>query len=174
MANLILYGGALSPDAYQYQQYQTDDDGTAVALRSTTSVWAPSGWWGEAVFRTCVVIFSTNVGATVRLTPVVDGVPYDGTNDAPDCRVSYTIATPAAGERQVSREIIGVYRPIRFEGDPTVLGRVGLRGTYFQFVLDSIGAIDVPSGEANPDLRFEGVELDPEPARRTTQVVNSA
>lgn len=169
---MILYADASAPDIYQYQQASLDDDGEAVTWRATTATWAPNNWHDEAVIRTAVVVVSSNVGADLRITPIVNGVKYDGTNGNPDSRVTFTIPTPAAGERLTARPIVGLYRPIVFEGDGTVLGRVGLRGTYFQFQLDSIGAVVVPSGELNPDFRFEGVEFDPAPARRTQQVVN--
>lgn len=172
MPNLILYGGAASADAYQYRVDQTDDDGTPVLLRSTTAIWAPNGWYGEAVIRTCMVVVSSNVGAPMLLTPLLDGVPLDGTNGNPDCRVTFDIPTPAAGERSTVRIPLGLFRPIRIEGGAT-LGSMGLRATWFQFQLDSTGALVVPSGETNPDLRFEGVELDPQALRPTAQVVNS-
>ncbi|HUU95990.1 MAG TPA: hypothetical protein VM487_09625 [Phycisphaerae bacterium] len=171
MSNTILFGALGTGEVFRYQQDQLDDDGTPVSLRATSQIWAPNTWWGEALWRSVTVVISANVGVTCLITPIVDDHKYDGTNGYPDTRVTFTLDAPSPGERATRRTLVGLYRPITIDG--TDYGRTGLRGTWIQFQIDTVGAIVVPATETNPDLRFDGLDLDVEPLNNRQQVSNA-
>lgn len=169
--SILLLGRAVGGDLHRYDTTEVADGGAPIALRTTTDLWAPNGWWGEAIWPTVTVVVSSNLGATFQLTPIVDGIPLDGSGGQPDCRVTFDFTTPAAGERTTRRLVVGLSRPIRVLGTP--YGRMGLRGTWIQLQLASVGAFTLPAGETNPDLRLDGNELEVVPLLRSQQVVNA-
>lgn len=171
MPNTLLFGAYGAASVYRYDQSQLTDGATPVTLRATTTVWAPNGWWGEALWRTLTLVVDANVGCTLRLTAILADGHLDGTLGNPDTRVTFTLATPAAGERTQRRVDVGLWYPLTVLG--TQMGVVGLRGTFVSFQLDSIGSVVLPTGETNPDLRFDACELDVEPLLQTGQVVNA-
>jgi hypothetical protein len=171
MPNTIIFGQGTSAAAYVYAATNPDDAGTPVLLRATSAVFAPNGWTGEALHRIASLIVSSTVGAACRVTPFLEGRALDGADGRPDSRVTFTIATPAAGERTQVKVKVGLFVPVRMAGVDTG-NRTGLRGTWIQLLLETTGAIDIPEG-AVPDLRFDGVEMQWEPLLGRQQVVNA-
>jgi hypothetical protein len=167
----LLFGANSAGEIFQFGPLNTDENVTAVCLRALTTYWAPNGWTDEALWRIATVIISSNVGGTFQLTPIVDQITLDGTGGEPDCRVTYVVETPSAGIRKQIRTLVGLFRPVNvgtFSGM-----RVGLRGTFLQFLVETVGEITIPVGETNPDIRFEGVEVETESLGGTKQVVNA-
>lgn len=175
MANALIFGaGNATCAAYRYSVSNVADAGSPVLLRATTAIFAPNGWWQEALHRVLTLVVSANVGVTLRVTPILEGLPLDGTAGRPDARVTFTLDVPDAGGQRVTQKVnVGLYQPVRVFG--TVTGRTGLRGTWVQFLVESIGPIVLPSvTESTPDLRLEGPELEWEPLLGRQQVVNAS
>ena len=170
-ATILLFGGLTGGDVYRLQGGNVADAGAPVLLRAITAVWAPNGWLQGAAFRTVTVSVSANVGAPFRLTPIVDGGPLDGTGGQPDARASWTMATPAARQRTTIRTVVGLARPVTIAGSSAA--KVGLRGSWIQFLLETTGAVTVPTGETNPDLRVAALSMEVEPLGQTQQAVNA-
>lgn len=175
MANTLIFaaGNAVCA-AYRYSAEHPDDAGSPVLLRATTAVFAPNGWWQEALHRVFTLVLSTNVGVTVRVTPILEGLALDGSSGRPDSRALFTIPVPdASGQRVLQKINVGLFQPVRVFG--TVVGRTGLRGTWVQFLVESVGPIVLPVVmESPPDLRFEGPELEWEPLLGRQQVTNAS
>lgn len=166
----LLFGGRSDGAIFQPGQANLADAGEAVCLRAVTGTWAPNGWFQSVLFRTVTVNVAANVGATVRVTPILNGKVLDGTLGQPDCRVTFTLSVPPAGQRTETRTIVGLSRPV---GDDPTAGRVGLRGTWLSFLVETIGLLDVSNGETNPDFRAEALSIEPYPLGQTQQVVNA-
>lgn len=172
MANNLLFGqGGGTIGAFQYSPQNPDDDGTAVLLRAFTAVFAPSGWWQEALHRILTLMVSANVSTTVRVTPYLEGLALDGTEGRPDARATFDLAPALGGDRITQKFNVGLFQPVRFLG--SVVGRTGLRGTWVQFLIETTTPITVAVMESPADLRFDGVELEWEPLLGRQQVVNA-
>lgn len=171
-ATILLFGSSSNGDIYRTDPANVDDGGAAVELRAITGTWAPNGWLENALYRTATVVVSSNVGATMRLTPILEGNRLDGTGGQPDARVTFSIATPAAaGERVVSRIPVGLSRPVTMAGGS--VAKVGLRGTWIQMLVETQGAVTLPPGELNADCRVEAISVEIEALGQTQQVVNA-
>lgn len=167
----LLFGSLSDGEIFQPAQSNLSDDGTPVCLRAITGTWAPAGWMQTALYRTVTLNVSSNVGATVRVTPILQGVALDGTSGNPDCRITFVIAVPSAGNRTESRNILGLSRPVS-----TDLGndfKVGLRGSWVNFLVETVGEVDASNGETNPDFRAEAVSIEPVLLGQTQQVRNA-
>lgn len=165
----LLFGAKDQGSIYSQSQSNLHDAGTPVTLQALTATWAPVGWTGDGLFRTVAVMVSANVGASVRVTPILNGVVLDGVSGE-DCRIDFTLAAPVAGQRVEMRSILGLSRSVSVGlADPV---KVGLRGTWLQFLVETIGLLDVSNGETNPDFRAEATEIDVYPLNQTEQVVN--
>lgn len=172
MPNTLLFAQGGGAAVYRLDPGQPDDHGTPVLLRAMTALFAPAGFWAEALHRTASFMVSANVGVACRVTPVLEALPLDGTGGRPDARVTFTIATPAAGERVQTKQKIGLWAPVRIAGVDTG-NRTGLRGTWIQLLVETTGAIDIPAGDVVPDLRIDGVELEWEALLGRQQVTNA-
>lgn len=170
-ATILLFGSSSNGDIYRTDPGNVADGATPVELRAITEVWAPNGWLQNALYRTATVVVSSNVGATIRLTPILEGQPLDGTNSQPDARVTFTVPTPAAGERVVVRTPLGLSRPVTLAGGS--VAKVGIRGSWIQMLVESIGAVTLPSGELNADFRVDAISVEVEPLGQTQQVANA-
>lgn len=168
MSTILLFGARSDGEVFLSDPANLDDDGTAVTLRAVTATWAPTGWWGESIWRTMTLVTSANVGCTVLMTPIVDGVALD---TAPDCTVQFVLATPEAGQRTQVRSVVALSRPVQI--GTSEVKKVGLRGSWVQFLVETVGEVMLPEGETNPDLRFEAIETEVEPMLRSQQVVNA-
>lgn len=153
----LLLGGAAGGTVYRWGS-SVQDAGVGVRFRAVTQIFAPNGWKDEALFRTVTVVVSSTVGVDCRLTPIIDGLVCDGAAGRPDSRVAFSVPVPAAGARAVTKQQIGLFLPVIVAA--VAVGRMGLRGTWVQVLLESTSEPVLPSGETNVDLRFDGIELD--------------
>ncbi len=162
MTQRLFFGAPGGGEFFALDPIYGDDDGTFVPFVATTELFTPAGWLDEATHRTATVVVNSNAGVPCRLTPILDGTALDGTGGTSDCRVAFTIDTPTdAGRRRVTKVVVGLFQRIVVAG--TERGRVALRGTYVQFLLETTGAPTLPTGEQSIDVRFDGIELDYSP-----------
>jgi hypothetical protein len=116
---------------------------------------APAGAGGEAIFTNFYIALTYDMDAvTLRFTPIVDGVVYDGTGGNPDLRQTLALtATP--GTRKTERYEFALYVPYDDGVDSDAL-RVDLRGTWFQLQIDTTGSLG--DGDLiidQPEIEFE-------------------
>jgi hypothetical protein len=140
-----------------YDPAAATDDGVAVPLRARSQELALSGAEAEtSVFALLVVVTHTAEVALV-LTPILDGVPQDGSGGTEDLR--HTIALDAVPSRQTRRFELATETPIR---DPAgrELGRMAQRGTFFGIEVDT-------SALASGELLLDSVSVEYEPAAGT-------
>jgi hypothetical protein len=157
MSYRLFLGGPPDGYAYRFGNGALDDGGTPLRPRAVTQVFVPASWWGEFLARTATIIVSSNAGLGIRVTPISEGVVYDGQDGRPDARVSFTVPTPSGSERVPYRAKVGLFRPTVVNG--VAVGRSGIRGTWFQLLLETTSD-PVLGGESPADVRFEGVDLD--------------
>jgi hypothetical protein len=162
MTQRILLGTPGSAELFALDSIYAQDDHAVVPWIATTEQYFPHGWWGEATFRTGTLIVNSNAGFDVQLTPILDGVPLDGSGGPfTDCRVTVTVPVPAsAGRRVVSRYEIGLFQRMHLGG--VERGRSALRGTTVQFMLELLTTPVLPDDAVGVpfDIRFDGLEID--------------
>jgi hypothetical protein len=119
---------------------------------------APAGASGEAVFKNVYITITHDMAVDIRLTPIVDFVPLDGTNGQPDERLIFSLPdlTP---DRLTERFEMGLSLPFPLTGPARF--RTGLRGAWFQLLAEAI------NGLAAGDLIFDQVELEYEVVRES-------
>lgn len=166
----LLFGAGASGAIFLPSRVNLTDAGVPVTLRAVTGVWAPNGWLQDVLVRTVTVTVSANVGGTLRVTPILNGRRYDGTAGQPDSRVTFTVPVPAVGERTETRTVVGLSRPVT---NDLTGARVGLRGTWVSFLVETLGALDASNGEPNPDWRVESLTMEPVLLGQTQQVTNA-
>lgn len=120
---------------------------------------APAGASGECVFLTAYITLTHSMACEVRITPVVDFVPLDGTGGQPDERLVITLADLTAAGRLTERFEMGLSLPFPLVG--TERFRNALRGAWFQVLMEAI------NGLAAGDLIFEQVGLEFEVVRES-------
>ncbi len=111
---------------------------------------APAGASGECIFKNVYITITHTMLSTVRLTPIVDFVPLDGTGGQPDERLN--ISLPALGARLTERFEMGLSLPFPLTGAERF--RNALRGAWFQLQAEAITAL------AAGDLIFDQIELE--------------
>lgn len=168
MSYRLFLGGPPDGLAYRFGNGALDDGGTAMRLRAVTQVFVASSWWGEFLARTATIIVSSNAGITLQVTPISEGIVYDGQSGRPDARISFTVPTPSGNERVPYRAKIGLFRPTVIDG--VHRGRSGIRGTWFQLLIESTSD-PVLGGESPADVRFEGIDLDYRPSNNRQPTV---
>ena len=106
---------------------------------------------GECEFNNVYITITHDMAVDVRLTPIVDFIPLDGTGGQPDERLTITLPdlTP---NRLTERFEMGLSLPFPLTGPERF--RNGLRGAWFQLLAEGI------NGLAAGDLIFDQVELD--------------
>ncbi len=120
----------------------------------------PYGMQNEAVFTGCWIMLTWDTEAVVRVTPVLDGVAYDGTNGTTDERTYLDLAAQTARRTQtfevpLTRRLLDSYDGV------TEIGRLAMRGQRIRLQVDLLGAL------GDGDLIFEGVLLEHEAALTT-------
>lgn len=113
---------------------------------------APAGVGGDALFTRAVVVLTNTAGATVRVTPILDGEAL--TDEAVDLVL-------AARERpRTARYEIMLTRPLDDAGG-IEQGRAALRGTWLSMRLETVGMLSCGI------LIFESTEVEWAPLRET-------
>lgn len=136
-----------------------EDDGVAYAPMLRTNPVAPAGASGECIFRNAFVTITHSMATDIRITPIVDFVPLDGTGGQPDERLVFSLPDLTATGRRTDRYEMGLSLPFPLTG--TERFRNALRGAWFQLQLEAI------NGLADGDLIFEQVELEHEVVRES-------
>ncbi len=129
--------------------------GDAINALAKTVRFFPAGFQGEAIFTQFWIGFTSDMDAlTVRFTPIVDDVVYDGTGGNPDLRQTVAIAeTP--GTRRTFKFEFALFLPYDDGIDPDAL-RTALRGSWFQLLVDTVGGLGVGDFIIDaPEIEFE-------------------
>lgn len=158
-----------SADVWQWNLGETDGAGPAgvpagdaVMPLARTVRFFPAGFQGEAVFTQFWIGVSTDMDAlTLRFTPIVDDVVYDGTLGNPDLRQQVAIAETPGTLRTFKFEF-ALYLPYDDGVDADAL-RTALRGSWFQLLIDTIGGLGIG------DLFIDQPEIEFEVVRESTQ-----
>lgn len=118
---------------------------------------APAGPENECVFVLLYFVATWTMGVDVRLTPVLDGVAYDGTGGTTDERV--TLELEEQDEPVTRRFVIALTIPLLVA--TVERGRFAMRGTWFQADVETVSPL------AAGDLIFEVSVLEFEPVEDT-------
>ena len=110
---------------------------------------APAGASGECEFRNVYITITHSMEVDIRLTPIIDFVPLDGTGGQPDERLVFSL--PALGARLTERFEMGLSIPFPLVGPERF--RNAPRGAWFQLQSEALAPL------AAGDLIFEQVEL---------------
>lgn len=112
------------------------DDGVPFYLVGYSRVVSPAGSDGIATFRSYLLTVVHTAGTTLRVTPIVDGVAYDGTNGTTDERVSITLVAQASLKTETF--VVPLFQGLRDVLDPSItVGRFYMRGARFQVKVES-------------------------------------
>ncbi len=119
---------------------------------------APAGASGECIFNNLFITITHSMAVDIRLTPIVDFVPLDGTNGQPDERLIFSLPdlTP---DRLTERFEMGLSLPFPLTG--TERFRNALRGAWFQLQAEALAPL------AAGDLIFDQTELEYEVVRES-------
>lgn len=154
----VLFFGRADTSADVFQtNLGADDDGVAITPQALSNAVAPAGASGEAIFRNVYLTLTHDMAVDVRITPIVDYVPLDGTSGQPDIR--QTVSLGALGARTTTRFEFGLSRPSDLTATPAFFH--ALRGAWFQLLVEAI------NGLAAGDLIIEQVELEIEIVRES-------
>lgn len=135
------------------------DNAVAYVPQLRTNPVAPAGTSGECIFVTAYVTLTHSMATDIRITPIVDFVPLDGTGGQPDERLIFSLPDLTATGRLTERFEMGLSLPFPLTG--TERFRNALRGAWFQLLFEAI------NGLAAGDLIFEQVELEYEVVRES-------
>lgn len=118
--------------------------------------WAPGGAGGEAIFPRFWIALTYDMTVTLRFTPVVDGIPQDGTGGTDDLR--QTLALTAGGSRVTERYEFVLAK--QYDSDAL---RLYLRGCWFQLLIDTTttlgaGTLIIEQPEIEYEVVRESVE----------------
>lgn len=148
------YGQAGGPRIIQGRKGALDL-ATAFGLYAKSRTLAPAGVDGEALFCNLYLTLTWTATVALRVTPIVDGIPYDGV-DATDERK--TINLTARATRKTQTFVIPLTRRLVDPRDSAVTAtRFYLRGGRFQMLIESVGAL----GEGDIILEAAVVEAEP-------------
>lgn len=138
------------------------DDGSAYPVACESSP-LHTEVGGEAVWSAVYLALTSAGSVALRMTPLVDGVAYDGTS-APDERLS--VALVGTGERVTSEHLLPTTKGLYDFVDPSVeLARFFQRGKRFAVRLEVVG------GLPDADVILERVEVEMEPVEDALQPV---
>jgi hypothetical protein len=152
------FGQAGGPRIIKSRTGATDLD-TAYAIYAKSRVLAPAGVDGEALFTALYLTLSWTATASLLITPIVDGIPYDGV-DATDERKPLTLTSRAT--RKTQTFVLPLVRRLTDPRDSTVtVARFYLRGGRFQVLIESVGAL------TDGDVILEACAVEAEPMTDT-------
>lgn len=136
--------------------------GTPYVAKATSVRLAPNGQEKESIFVRLYFVATWSMECQVRLTPIVDGVVYDGTLGNPDLRV--TLDLEEQDERATQRFLIDLVIPYMVGGIERT--KTAMRGVWYQTQVETVGSL------APGDLIFEVSLLEHEPAESTLVASN--
>lgn len=158
----ITRDGLAGPQYYQTANVPSDG-GEPFGFSFQTGAWQPSAQGGENIFAWAYVTLSWSMGATVRVTGLVDD--GDGSIDLPagatvqTVRSTFELAQQSGTLQRVSQEFpVPLVRRITRNG--VELTRVYQRGQRLALLIESTGPLGV--GE----LMLVGVQVDVSPVRK--------
>lgn len=156
MSEVAIYAGQGNGPKL-YGLFSTNkDDATDYTLRLENADFYPAGMGNEAIFPVCWLMLSWTMAVTVRVTPILDGVVYDGTGDTTDERL--TFAVTAQTDRKTQTFEIPLTRPLLDSVDGvTEIGRLAMRGERIRLRVETTGALGTTG-----DLIVEGCLLEHE------------
>lgn len=153
---------AASIPAYWQAASVTADGGVAFGLRAESNILCPAGLGGECIFAWAYVTVTANAGATLRVTPVIDGstampVVPNG---------SLVLVTPTFVVPQLTGERVTTTFPVPMtvrllNGSGVEQSRWYCRGAQAQVRVESVGAIGAG------DVILDGVEFEYAVVRRS-------
>ncbi|MCL7965374.1 MAG: hypothetical protein M8858_08150 [marine benthic group bacterium] len=155
-------------EVFQWSDGATDGSNggagdTIVGLAKSVR-WAPAGVGGEAIFTRMWIALTYDMDAvTLRFTPILDGVPQDGTGGTPDLRQSLAL-TGSVGTRVTERYEFTLYYPYDDGVDSDAL-RVALRGCWFQLLVETTttlgdGTLIIEQPEIEYEIVRESLEAE--------------
>lgn len=144
------------------------DDGTPVQVWLQAREVAPAQFDGECV-PILVHVTTYHTGAcTLRMTPQVDGVLYDGT-DGVDARVTVSLPQPSTIQPLRTKHTLGISIPVVV--DAVEQFRTGIRGTWIGCVLETVGAMAPRNDGAMGEIDFHGMSIEVELEQSSATVV---
>lgn len=153
----LFYGGRdTEASVIETNQGFQDNSADYIPLAKSNAI-APAGASGECEFRNVYITITHSMAVDIRLTPIIDFVPQDGTGGTSDERLTFSL--PALGARLTERFEMGLSIPFPIPG-PTRF-RNAPRGAWFQLLAEAEAPL------AAGDLIFEQVELQFEVVRES-------
>lgn len=153
----LFYGGRDTEASVIEANVGFQDNGADYLPLATSNAIAPAGASGENEFRNVYITITHSMGVDIRLTPIIDFVPLDGTNGQPDERLVFTL--PPLAARLTERFEMGLSIPFPLTGPARF--RNAPRGAWFQLKAEALAPL------AAGDLIFEQVELQFEVVRES-------
>ncbi len=153
----LFYGGRDTEASVLETNVGFQDNGADYIPLAISNAVAPAGTSGDCEFRNVYITITHSMEVDIRLTPILDFVPLDGTGGQPDERLVFSL--PALGARLTERFEMGLSKPFPLTG-PTRF-RNALRGAWFQLQAEVLAPL------AAGDLIFEQVELQFEVVRES-------
>lgn len=153
----LFYGGRDTEASVLEANVGFQDNGADYVPLAKSNPVAPAGASGECIFTNVYVTITHDMGVDIRLTPIVDFVPLDGTNGQPDERLVFTL--PPLAARLTERFEMGLSLPFPLTGTERI--RNALRGAFFQLQAEALAPL------AAGDLIFDQTELEYEVVRES-------
>lgn len=144
------------------------DDGVAIAARWQSVRFGPSGQGGEAIFTALHPVIAYSGGVTLRFTPIIDDVVYDGTDGA-NAAVEVTLTAPTDGRLALYQEELGLSIP-NIQGGVDQ-GRFALRGRWCQIRVEPTTVIGDDADGNRGLVRLQGMEIEYQPVTRSRPAV---
>lgn len=113
-----------------------DDDGAAFYPLAETAAVAPAGSSGECIFTTIFLAVTRSMGVTLRVTPILDGRRYDGTDGTSDERKQLVLA-PSSERTTTAHEVplsLPLYDPVDLV---TEVARLNMRGQRLALLVEA-------------------------------------
>jgi hypothetical protein len=154
----LFYGGRDTEASVLETDVGFLDNGANYAPSALSNAVAPAGASGECIFKNIYITITHDMAVDIRLTPIVDFVPLDGTGGQPDERLIFTLPdlTP---NRLTERFEMGLSLPFPLTGPERF--RNALRGAWFQLKTEALTPL------AAGDLIFDQTELEFEIVRES-------
>ena len=153
----LFYGGRDTEASVIEANVGFQDNGADYTPLAISNLVAPAGASGESIFTNVYITITHSMGVDIRLTPILDFVPLDGTGGQPDERLIITL--PPLAARLTERFEMGLSVPFPLTG--TERFRNALRGAWFQLQAEALAPL------AAGDLIFDQTELEFEVVRES-------